>query len=120
LPDWEYTIKVKTIDILWWESEWTGITITIDTEKPTCEIQYDNACISGNVQLTMITTWADFYSWTNFSDMSESLVPNDVSSNWTYDCFVKDLAWNTWANSTLITNIKTWVLSDPSNLTIVW
>ena len=32
LPDWEYTIKVKTIDILWWESEWTGITITIDTE----------------------------------------------------------------------------------------
>lgn len=120
LVDWEYTIKVKTIDILWWKSKWTEITITIDTEKPTCEIQYDNACISGNVQLTMITTWADFYSWTNFSDMSESLVPNDVSSNWTYYCYVKDLAWNTWTNSTLITNIKTWVLSDPSNLAIVW
>ena len=120
LPDGEYTIKVKTIDGLWGESEWTEITITIDTEKPTCEIQYDNACISGNVQLAMVTTWADFYSWTNFSDMSESLVPNDVSSNWTYDCFVKDLAWNTWTNSTLIINIKTWVLSDPSNLAIVW
>ena len=120
LTDWEYTIKVKTIDNLWWESEWTGITVTIDTEKPMCEIQYNNACISGNVQLTMVTTWADFYSWTNFSDMSESLTPNSVSSNWTYYCFVKDLAWNTWINSTWITNIKTWVLSGPSDLIIVW
>ena len=120
LPDWEYTIKVKTIDILWWESEWTEITITIDTEKPTCEIQYDSACVSWDVQLTMTTTGADLYSWIDFDNITNSLSPNSVSSSWTYYCYVKDLAWNTWINSAEITNIKTWVLSAPSGLTIVW
>ena len=119
LGDWDYIIKVSTIDILWWESQPDEIAVTVDTKEPTCTIQYSEACTSGNVQLSMMAPEANYYSWTGFSDLTITTGLNIVNSNWIYYCYVQDFAGNTWMNSIELSNIKTWVLLKPNNLSIV-
>ena len=120
LLDGEYTIKVRTLDNLWWESEWEEFNIHIDTVKPTCTIEYNDACTGWKVQLSMMAPEANYYSWTGFGDVSDFHEVISVDTNWIYYCYVQDLAWNTWSHSIDLVNISVLPLSAPNGLTVVW
>jgi len=120
LSNWTYYWRVRTVDDLWWRSEWTEAVLIINTQKPTCTISYNPACTSGTVTLSL--TWNDglYYSWTWISYTWTDLT-NIISTNWTYTWYVRDDFGNTSSCQTWVNNIKTWDLSKPSGLTpISW
>ena len=69
LPDWTYTWKVDATDILWHTSESETWTLLINSQAPTCDIEYTPASwqrTSGSVEaiLTWCSEWATWFNET--------------------------------------------------------
>ena len=104
--EWEDTCRLKLTD---WDTEkiieiiWTDI----DTLKPTCSISQNpinSIWTSGNVVLTLNTTWASNYKWNAWSRSTEN-IQLTVSEIWENKWYVKDEVWNTGECRIEITNI---------------
>jgi hypothetical protein len=66
------------------------------TQVPTCEIEVnDDSCTSGEVIMTIVSTWTDMYSWTWFVDMIGENTSKVVNENWVYTWYVMNNVWYT-------------------------
>ena len=104
LPNWTYTWNVSAVDILWHTSTSDTWTLIINSQAPTCSVEYTPAAdlwwTSGDVQsvLTWCSTWITITS----ADLTGGYL---FTGNWTYVfTFVNGLGitWNTTATVTRI------------------
>ncbi len=120
---WDDSCTIQVKDDEWWTKDIVISWEWIDTKAPVCTVNYEpNACVSGSVAIILrayeeinSAIWWDINRW--ISGMSATW---DIFANWSGNVVISDLVWNTWVCEVVVNNIRTWVLSAPSDLTIVW
>ena len=101
LPDGTYTWNVSAVDILWHTSTSQTWTLIINSQAPTCIVEYTPAeslwWTSGNVQSAL--TWcSEGATWFNATW-------HLFTGNWTYEFTFRNELWITWNAIAHVTRI---------------